>query len=730
MALTHTDSLSSAEEQQSRHPGHKEFRPDIEGLRAVAVLAVVLFHAEIPGVSGGFVGVDVFFVISGFLITGLLWREASTSGSVRLGRFYGARARRLLPASALVGVFIMVSSVLVLPPLSARTVIGDGIASALYVSNYRFALQGVDYLASMAPPSPFQHYWSLGVEEQFYVVWAPLILGTTWLITRARRKSAAGKAISQRPYLVVLTLVAVVSFGLSLVVTFWAPSLAFFSLPTRAWQLAVGGLVALTTIHWRRLSKRMAEITGWVGLALIVAACVCFSQTTLYPGWAAVLPTLGSVLVIGAGCATPTQGCGHLLKLRPMQWLGRISYSLYLWHWPLLLMALWAIAPVTGHAMVLGAAAIVLSIALAALTLRFVENPLRFAPQIRNSPFRSLAVGGIATAVAVCVGLALQVPNPVGHGAPAAALTVSATPLPPRADIVTADAAVQHAFAQVQAAVAASVTIKAVPSNLTPPLADAAQKGDPGAAPAGCVLSYFDVGQPECATGDTTSSTTMALIGDSNAAMWNPAFKQVAEERHWRLETMAKLGCPMLDLPTLNPVLERPYTECAQWRNQVIDRLKAEHPQLIVLSVLRRYGANFGWRVGFTTYEPEWLAGVTRLVQQLRASGAQVLVLGPIPGPQSGAPDCLSVHLDDATACSTPRSTGVNAAGIAAEEVAAKTAGGQYANLTDLFCTTEVCPAIVGNTLVYSDQNHLTLQYARVLAPVMGALSDRALAHR
>lgn len=727
--MAHQDSLRSTDEHQHQQPEQSRFRPDIEGLRAVAVVAVVLFHAEIPGLSGGFVGVDVFFVISGFLITGLLWREASTSGSVRLGRFYGARARRLLPASALVGVFIMVSSVLVLPPLSARTVVGDGIASALYVSNYRFALQGVDYLASMAPPSPFQHYWSLGVEEQFYVVWAPLILGVTWLVARARRKSLAANTISQRPYLVVLTLVAVVSFALSLVVTYWAPSLAFFSLPTRAWQLAVGGLVSLTVIHWRRLSTRMAAITGWAGLALIVAACVCFSQTTLYPGWAAVVPTLGSVLVIGAGCATPTQGCGRLLKVRPMQWLGRISYSLYLWHWPLLLMALWAIAPVTGHAMALGAAAIALSLALAALTLKFVENPLRFAPKIRNSPFRSLAVGGIATAVAVCVGLALQVPNPVGRGAPAAALAVSATPLPPGANIGTADAAVQHAFTQVQAAVTAAVDIKAVPSNLTPPLADVAQKGDPGAAAAGCVLSYFDVAQPDCASGDTASPTTVALIGDSNAAMWNPAFKQVAEERHWRLETMAKLGCPMLDLPTLNPVLERPYNECAQWRNQVIDRLKVERPQLIVLSVMRRYGARYGWKVGFTTYEPEWLTGVTRLAEQLRASGAQVLILGPIPGPQSSPPDCLSVHLDDATACSTPRSTAVNADGVAAEEAAAQTAGAHYANLTDLFCAGEVCPVVVGNTLVYSDQNHLTLQYARVLAPVMGALSDRALAH-
>ena len=189
-------------------------------MRAVAVLAVVLFHADVPGVGGGFVGVDVFFVISGFLITGLLWREVSTTGTVRLRRFYGARARRLLPASATVGVVTMIASAVLLPPLQARTVFGDGIASALYVSNYWFILQGVDYFAGHLPPSPFQHYWSLGVEEQFYLVWPALIIGTAWLIRRVRRRTRAEATSSQRPYLVVLALVAAVSFALSLVVTY------------------------------------------------------------------------------------------------------------------------------------------------------------------------------------------------------------------------------------------------------------------------------------------------------------------------------------------------------------------------------------------------------------------------------------------------------------------------------------------------------------------------------
>ncbi|WP_231611069.1 acyltransferase, partial [Rhodococcus sp. CX] len=162
------------------------FRPDIEGLRAVAVLAVVLFHAGVPGIGGGFVGVDVFFVVSGFLITGLLWRDVRSTGSVRIARFYSARARRLLPAGGLVLVVTAIGSAFLLPPLQAREALGDGIASALYVGNYRFALRGTDYLAADAPPSPFQHFWSLGVEEQFYLVWPALIVATVWSVRRRR----------------------------------------------------------------------------------------------------------------------------------------------------------------------------------------------------------------------------------------------------------------------------------------------------------------------------------------------------------------------------------------------------------------------------------------------------------------------------------------------------------------------------------------------------------------
>lgn len=703
-------------------PSASGFRPDIEGLRAVAVLAVVLFHAGVPGIDGGFVGVDVFFVVSGFLITGMLWRDVSRTGTVRMARFYGARARRLLPAGTLVLVVTAIGSALWLPPLQARDAFGDGIASALYVGNYRFAARGTDYLAADAPPSPFQHFWSLGVEEQFYLLWPALIIGVAWLIRR--RRGSADRAPSVVPYVLVLATVAVASFAVSSAWTTTLPPWAFFSLPSRAWELALGGLVALSVPLWRRLPVRAAAVAGWVGLAAIVVACVRLGDTTPYPGTAALLPVLGTALVIGAGCAAGS-GVGRVLSLPPLGAIGRLSYSLYLWHWPLLILA----PALIGHDIGLPGrlAVVALAAVLAVLTLRLVENPVRIASALRASATRSLALGGAVTAIAVgaCLLLLSLRPVPVGHGAAAAALTVSA---PTQAAAPTADphdVAVRELTAQVQAAVAASADLGAVPSNLSPPLADAAAS-KPEVFLNGCVRSWLEIGQDECASGDVNSRTTVALVGDSHAAMWSPAFESVAEQRHWRLETLGKVTCPLLDIPLTSPYLGREYTECGQWRDEVAARLEAERPRLIVLSMSRRYGGDFG----FTMYGPQWLDSLTSTVARLRATGAEVLVLGPVPDPRSTVPTCLSAHLDDATACSPERGLAMNTSGIAAESAATEAGGGRYADLSDLFCTVDRCPVIVGSDLVFRDDNHLTIEHAQALTPVVAALADRALGGR
>ena len=714
------EAVASGPRRVERRTSRKGFRPDIEGLRAVAVIAVVLYHAGIPGFGGGFIGVDVFFVISGFLITGLLWREVATTNTVALGRFYGARARRLLPAAATVGIATALVVAVVLPPLQARSVFVDGIACALYAGNYRFALHGTDYLASDLPPSPFQHYWSLGVEEQFYLVWPVLIIGTAWLVHRLR----AGAAARATPYAVVLVLVAAASLAAAVLWTRTSPAWAFFSLPTRAWELAAGGLVALSIHQWRRLPLLPATIVGWGGLALIVLTCTQLGPRTPYPGTAALLPVLGTALVIGAGPVTGGLGVGRVLCRPAMRAIGRVSYSWYLWHWPVLLL----MPPLLGEPAGLPArlSATAVSGGLAVITLHLVENPGRFAAALRRSAKASLTVAAAASAAAACACMLLLnvVPVPAGHGAAAPRANIVAVPPTTIAPAMSPEeAAVQHAFAQARDAVAASAGLRAVPSNLDPPLAKA--PADKAAVFVnGCVRSWREIGQGECATGDIASPTTVALVGDSHAAMWNPAFQHLAEQRHWRLETLAKVTCPLQDLHITSPYLGREYTECEQWRAQIVNRLKAEHPRLVVLDMSRRYGADFG----FTSYDPAWIDTLGRTVAQLRSIGAAVLVLGPVPDPGSSVPTCLSGHVDDATACAPARPVAVDDGGVSAERAATTAGGGHYADLTDLFCTADRCPVIVGNTLVFRDDNHVTTEYAQLLTPVFGALADRALA--
>ena len=686
------------------------FRPDVEGLRAVAVLAVLAFHTET--VSGGFVGVDVFFVISGFLITGLLWAELSATGRLDLARFYAARARRLLPAAAVVLIATAAAAAVLLPPLQAQSVLDDGLASALYVGNYRFASTGTDYLGHAAP-SPFQHYWSLGVEEQFYLIWPAMLVGVG-LLCRGRRVR----------FITGITALAAASLVLSLHWTHTSPPWAFFSLPTRAWELAAGALIALSVPMWRRLPPGVAAIAGFGGLALIGAAVVGLDDKTPYPGTAALLPVLGTALVIGAGCSAPARGAGRMLCLPVMRAIGRLSYSWYLWHWPLLVLAPVALGHPLGWAG--RAAAVAASFVLAILTLRYLERPLRYARPLRISTRRSLTLGSAVTAAAVAAALLLPmlVPTPVSHDTPTAAAVTHPVRLPP--GVRAADDPMTGAVAATQAAVEAATAAWPVPADLSPPLTDAA-RDKPEVFLDGCVRSWREVGVPDCVSGDPSAPTTVALVGDSHAAMWQPGMELVAQQRNWRLVTIAKVTCPLQKLPIISPYLGRRYSECEQWREEALAALSDQQPKLVVLSMSRRYGADFG----FTSYDPDWLASLRDLVAELRAlTGARVLVLGPVPDPRTDVPVCLSAHLDDAVACAPLRREGLNANGVNAEMQATGAGGGQYADLSEMFCTTDVCPVVVGSDLVFRDDNHLTVSYAEALAPVLGVIAEQAMAPR
>ncbi|MGA2837804.1 MAG: acyltransferase [Acidimicrobiales bacterium] len=381
-------------------PGDRKFRPDVEGLRAVAILLVVLFHANVPGVTGGFVGVDVFFVISGFVITGLLLREHSVSGRTRLGAFYGRRCRRILPAATVVIVVTVLASYRWLGFLTGDDTARVARTASLFYANFHFIATGTNYLNSQAPPSALQNFWSLSVEEQFYVVYPTLFIVA----------ALCWKRIDIRVKLAALLIVGiVVSFAWSVHETPVSSVTAFFSPFTRAWELALGSLVAVASLQLRRIPPIAAAVMTWIGLGGILTAAFVYSSSTLYPGSAVALPVIATALVIAGGTAHPYAGAEMLLRLPPFRWLGKLSYSLYLWHWPILIIA----AQHVGHPLTVqdNLLWVLFALALSVVSYFIVENPIRHWSVLSRSAGRSIGLG----AVLVGLSLALATFEIAGH---------------------------------------------------------------------------------------------------------------------------------------------------------------------------------------------------------------------------------------------------------------------------------------------------------------------------
>lgn len=363
-------------------PWARKFRPDVEGLRALAIALVVLYHAGVPGVTGGFVGVDVFFVISGFLITGLLFREASTRDRISLVGFYARRFRRILPVATVLIVCTVFASYHWLGFLEGNSVADDAKWSAVFLANFHFAALGTHYFTAQAPPSPLQHMWSLSVEEQFYAVWPLLVLCTALVARSINLRIRLG---------VVLGVIIGASFAWSVIETSQDAVWAYFSPFTRAWELAIGGLVAVAAPLARHVPTKVAWVMGFAGLGVIIVSGFVYTAQTPYPGSAVAMPVLGTVLVIAAGSVLAGSGVEFLLRPRPIQWLGARSYSLYLWHWPLLVIP----AEYAGKALAVwqNLLWVLVALILSMVSYRLVENPIRRAGPLVRHPVWSIALG-------------------------------------------------------------------------------------------------------------------------------------------------------------------------------------------------------------------------------------------------------------------------------------------------------------------------------------------------
>ena len=644
-----------------------EFRPDIEGLRGIAILLVLLFHAGLPWTPGGFVGVDVFFVISGFLITGKLWRESQQPGGLNITRFYAWRIRRLLPAALVAVAVIALVGLLLAAPLDRSELAADGAASALSIANMRF-IGSVDYFAATTSPSPFLHFWSLSVEEQFYLVWPALIVLLTWRGGSSRRLIAA------------LLIGVVASFALSIWLTDTSPARAFYLLPTRVWQLGVGGLLALVGVMG---TSRRAGALAWAGLAAVAVAGVALTAEIPYPGLAALLPTAGAVALLYGGGAP--SGPVRLLAAAPLRFLGKISYSLYLWHWPLLVLPLMFLErALTGVEVV---ASVAVAIGVSWLSWRFVEQPFRYGDRSRRATSWSairVGVAGILSVALFTQGLAAALPS--------SAVAVQPTPSPSGSPV-------------------ASDRPITLPADLTPSLASARDdeerlRGD------GCLAFERVTTPPNCVYGVKGSAITIALVGDSHASHWFPAIEAIALERGWRLVSFVKVSCSFTTLVQRNLALKREYRECTAFNEATVARLNQIKPALTII-VNRR------------TFRPieenitSALAGAALGEMVARIPGATAILVDT-PDPGRDVPACLSKHPSDIRACLFTQDDADNREIGIAERVAADVSGARLIDLTANICTEWPCSPISGSVLIYRDEDHMTATFSRSLAAPLG----------
>lgn len=687
-------------------------RRDIEGLRAVAVLAVLLFHAGVPGLTGGYVGVDVFFVVSGYLITSLLVSERNATGGISLGDFYSRRARRILPVSSLVAVATLAASWIWLQPLRLTTLATDVLGVASFSSNLVFAGRGADYLSSSLPPSPLQHYWSLGVEEQFYLVWPVLI-------AVACSRAASRTSLARRVGAAAGT-VAVASFVGCMATMNVSQPWAFFSPHTRAFELAVGALVAVISVPRTGIDRAVAAALAWTGLATIVATVVLFDETTRFPGPWAIVPVVATAALLRGGEAhrlAPRAALG----LAPLQWLGSRSYSAYLWHWPVLIVG--AAVATRDLTVYEGLGCTAGALVLSELSYRFVENPIRSDRGIRG--IRALALATSLIAVVVGAGLVARnnPPQVAGAGAaetpqlsvttttsPTSSSTTSTVPSPPR--LPDEGTPIEP--------VTGAVATTGLPSNLTPSLTTVFND-QPSIYANGCHADFSSVSVKNCAFGDRRSSVVVGLYGDSHAAEWFPAFEQVATQRKWKLITYTKRGCPPADLQTYSKVLGKVYTQCDPWRRNVLKKMVADGVKVVFVG---HFDRSLSAETRLPMWQKDWRAGLQGTVDALRTRGITPVLMEDTPFPGQDIPTCLSASYTNVGSCA-PVVSSAYRGDMRDMRRDFVTAGVDVLWVHNWFCTASVCPPIVGNILVYRDDNHMTVTYARFLAPLLdGAIAD------
>ena len=640
------------------------FRPDIEGLRGVAILLVVLFHARVPALAGGFVGVDVFFVLSGYFITGLLVREREATGDVGLNEFYGRRALRLLPALLVVLLATLAIVFTLYAPIDRPLVAGTARAVALHAGNVEFARGALDYFGSS--DNPLLHTWSLAVEEQFYLVWPLLLVVLVPILLRDDADPAAMRRMATRAVVVA----GLASLVASLVLTTTAQPWAFFGMPTRIWEFALGGLLSLVLVDRIDASPRGATLLQAFGLAAIGVAVATYDRATPYPGAAALLPALGACALIAGGARATGGAITRALGAEPLRWLGRVSYAWYLWHWPLVGLGEVLDPGVGVRGRLVWTA---LALLLAWLTYRLVERPAR-GGGFSRIPDRWIAPAALVASVAVAL---------LAHAAMRGA----------ERRIATSE---QRIFA---AARRDRMTHR-------------------------CWANTVEDARTPCILGDRNASTVIALLGDSHAEHWLGGLDRAGREHGWRIDAMVKGGCPVADMTELGSErFARYYRECGRYREAMLRRIIAMRPAAVVLSSWDHYmpldGKSEDWQVSPSM----WERGLRRTYARLAAAGIHTIALRDVPRTGFDVPSCLSrraARLPLARECTYERATSVASLAVAAQDRAAAGLPVILVDMNDQVCDTPRCQVVRNGAIVFTDDNHLTASFSRSIAPALG----------
>ncbi|KQO11399.1 hypothetical protein ASF06_01715 [Agreia sp. Leaf244] len=677
----------------------------------------MLYHVHSGWLPGGFIGVDIFFVISGFLITQQMLREREKTGRIGLVRFYSKRMTRLIPAATAVLMVTAGSVYLFVPRIHWSQFGQDIVGAGAYVINWTLAARSVDYLAEDAAASPVQHFWSLAVEEQFYLLWPLLIILAGYAASRMKGSHFARIFLG----------IAIIATALSLTYAIWAnfdgDATAYFSSLSRLWELAVGGAAAISVPFIRsRIGVLASELVTALGVALVLFSLVTIDAEQGWPSPLTILPVMGTVLVLTLGNDRSFRSpVTKVLGARPMVWIGGLSYSFYLWHWPLIVLAAYATSSASTWVSVVAAA---VSIPVAWLSLRLIENPVRYSEWARSKTRHGIYIGLGGAATSIIFGLLLVLAAPQNI-------------------LLKPDGAVAEG-AKILAPVVAETSpalLSEPPAWITPDPMNATSDV-PAIYADDCQQVDADAEAISCTYGDTDSPKVVALVGDSKAAQWLPALDAFAQTSGLRLVTFAKSRCAFTD--SLPLVGGKPYNACAAWNLNVLDDLRELKPVSVITSQVGTKAASSETSV---TESEEMSQGMARQWQKVMDMGTQVIVIGDNPNPGSNVYECVAENPEMIDSCSFDKTAAVARSALPLQLEALASLGGRVISasgdetsgadtrialldLTDAVCPTSgsgtKCQPVIGNVLVYRQGSHLTKTYVQSMENRLDPLLDRA----